>query len=368
LLRHAVILDPLPAAITTTTLLMTKQPSAPTIRASVLGAIVRELRNQGAQVDRLLRKHVGNADGCADPYEQIPLARFVCFLEDAAQVLGDPLLGAKLGARSQPEDLGPIGLMFLASANLRIALGRISTFFPVWQGGTRVELDVRCRVPEHIYKILDSAIWPRRQDAELTMAATCSAIRTLLGARWSPIAVHFEHDRAPSHTRETDSALYRIFRAPVLFGQTVNRLILDPEDLVRPVAQRGVAMVPYLERHLKDLMRAEETSVSTCASQVSHVISKRLGRADLGVESIAAEIGLSPRTLQRHLAQEGTSFRDLVRRYRSQVVDRLLKDRKTKMTAIAHDMGYSDATTFSRAFKSWRGESPRDQRVTRVRR
>ena len=347
---------------------MTKQHSAPTIRANVLAGIVQELRSQGAAVDRLLRKHVGNANGFADPYEQIPLARFVGFLEEAAEVLGDPLLGAKLGARSQPEDFGPIGLMFLASANLRTALSQLGNFFSVWQGGTRAELDARCEVPEYIYQILDPAIWPRRQDAELSLAATCLAIRALLGARWSPIEVHFEHDRLPHHTRETDSALFRIFRAPVLFGQAVNRLVLDPEDLVRPVTSRGAGMMPYLERHLRDLMRTEETTFDSCASQVSNIISKRLGRADLDVQSIAEEIGVSPRTLQRRLAEEGTSFRGLVRRHRSQVVDRLLKDRKTKMTVIAHDVGYSDATTFSRAFKSWCGESPREHRVARVRR
>ena len=79
----------------------------------------------------------------------------------------------------------------------------------------------------------------------------------------------------------------------MLFGQTVNRLVLDPEDLVRPVASRGEGMIPYLERHLKDLMRTEETTFDSCASQVSHIISKRLGRADLDVHSIAEEIGLS---------------------------------------------------------------------------
>ena len=115
-------------------------------------------------------------------------------------------------------------------------------------------------------------------------------------------------------------------------------------------------------------MRTEEITLDSCASQVSHVISKRLGRSTLDVQTIAAEIGLSPRTLQRRLAEEGTSIRDLVRRHRSQVVERLLTDSKAKMTVIAHDVGYSDATTFSRAFKSWRGESPRDHRIARVRR
>jgi AraC-like DNA-binding protein len=348
--------------------MMTKQICAPTISANVLANIVLELRSQGAAVDRLLRKHVGYAGGFADPHEQIPLARFVNFLEAAALALGDPLLGAKLGARSRIEDLGLIGLMFLASANLQIALGHLRKFFPVLQGATRVELDARCAMPEFIYQILGPTIWPRRQDAELTLSATCSGIRSLLGECWSPVEVHFEHDRARHDTQELDSALLEIFRAPVLFNQPANRLILDPQDLVRPVASRGEGMVPHLERHLKDLMRTKETTFDRCASQVSHIISKRLGHEDLEVHSIAAEMGLSSRTLQRRLAEEGTSLRDLVRRHRSHIVDRLLRDPKTKMTVIAHDVGYSDATTFSRAFKIWSGDTPRDHRVARVRR
>jgi AraC-like DNA-binding protein len=348
--------------------MMTHPLSAPTIRANVLAGIVLELRKQGAAVDRLLRKHVGYAGGFADPYEQIPLARFVSFLEDAALAVEDPLLGAKLGARSRLEDLGPVGLIFLASANLQTALGQLKNFFPVLQGATRVELDARGAMPEYVYQILGHAIWPRRQDAELTLSATCSAIRSLLGEGWSPVEVHFEHARAPHDTRQIGSALYEIFRAPILFGQPANRLILAPHDLVRPVASRGESMAPHLERHLQDLMRTEQTRFDSCASQVSNIISKRLGRTNLEVHSIADEIGLSPRTLQRRLAEEGTSLRDLVRRHRSHVVDRLLKDRKTKMTVIAHDVGYADATTFSRAFKSWSGATPRDHRVARVRR
>lgn len=341
---------------------------APTISAKVLANIVVELRSQGAAVDRLLRKHVGYAGNFTDPREKMPLARFVDFLEAAAQALGEPLLGAKLGARSRMEDLGVIGLMFMASNNLQVALGQLREFFPVLQGATRVELDARDAMPEFVYQILVPSIWPRRQDAEFTLSATCSAIRSLLGEGWSPAEVHFEHPRAYSDTRDVYSALHEIFRAPVLFNQPANRLILDPQDLSRPVAPRGEGMLSHLQQHLKELMRAHEPCVDSCASQVSQIIAKRLGYADLEVQSIAAELGLSSRTLQRRLADEGTSLRDLVRRHRAQIVDRLLKDPKTKMTVIAHDVGYADATTFSRAFKRWSGDTPRDHRVARVRR
>jgi AraC-like DNA-binding protein len=338
------------------------------IRANVLAGIVHELRGQGAAVDRLLRKHVGYAGGFTDPYERIPLARFVSFLEDAAVALGDPLLGARLGAQARPEDLGPIGLVFLAAANLECAVAQLRYFYPLLQGATRMELDTRPPQPEYVYQILDAGIWPRRQDAELTLAAACSAIRALLGEGWRPCAVHFEHQRSVDASRGIDAALSDLFRAPVLFGQPTNRLILAPEDLVRPAASRGEGIAPSLERHLREMMRTEETNFDSCAARVSHIVSKRLGSANLELQSIAEEMGLSPRTLQRRLAAEGTSLRELVRRHRTRIVDRLLQDRKTKMTVIAHDVGYSDATTFSRAFKSWRGAAPRDHRVARARR
>ncbi len=347
---------------------MTMQSRPATISACALANIVLELRRQGSAVDRLLRKHVGYAGGFADPHEQIPLAQFVDFLEATALDLKDPFLGAKLGARLRIEDLGLIGLIFLASTSLQTALDHLRKFFPVLQGATHVELDACGAMPAYVYQILEPAIWPRRQDAELTLSATCSAIRSLLGESWSPVAVHFEHDDSRRGTREGDDPLVGIFRAPILFKQTANRLILDPQDMVSPVASRGEGMLPHLERHLKDLMRAAETSFDSCASQVSRIISNRLGQADLEVHSIAAEIGLSSRTLQRRLAEEGTSLRDLVRRHRSHMVDRLLKDPKTKMTVIAHDVGYADATTFSRAFKSWSGATPREHRVARIRR
>lgn len=339
-----------------------KQPHSPTIRANILASIAEELRTRRMPVDRLLRKHIGDAVLLRDPYEQIPLARFVAFLEEAADASGDPLLGAKLGDQQKPEEFGPIGLMFLASPNLRVAMTRLSAFYSVWQGGTRLELDVRCELPECIYQILDPSIWPRRQDAELSLASICANIRALLGPRWRPIEVHLEHERPVGQARLIDVALERVFRAPVLFGRPLNRIILDPRDLKRPVAARGAAIVPYLERHLMDLMRAEQTSFHSFAAQVSHIISKRLGRGSLDMHTIALEVGLSARTLQRRLAAEGTSLRDLVRQHRSRAVDRLLKDGRTKMTVIAHDMGYADAATFSRAFKRWRGESPRDLR------
>jgi len=108
---------------------MTKQISAPTIRANVLAGIVLELRNQGTAVDRLFAKTRGLCGGFSDPMSRFPW-RDSSVSWKTRRVRWGPLLGAKLGARSRMEDLGPIGLMFLASANLQIALCQLRISFP----------------------------------------------------------------------------------------------------------------------------------------------------------------------------------------------------------------------------------------------
>lgn len=337
-----------------------RRSSSPTLRAHVLAGIARDLRRQGAPVEQLLRKHLILPQSLQDPYQPLPLARFVRFMEDAACVLGDVSLGARIGTRLQPQEMGAIEVIFLTAPTLQTALTQLAAFHPVLQGGTQTELNLTPPGPEYLYKIVDPQISPRRQDAELTLATLCTAIRVLIGSCWSPLEVHFEHERASPQAEHT---LSQLFRAPVRFAQPANRVFISPQDLSRPIAQT-LSGAPHLEQHLMDLM-SHERGFDSCTSQVIHLIGRRLGKAEINVRSIAREMGLSARTLQRRLAQEGTTLRRLVQQHRTHVVDQLLQDDGTTLASIAHDVGYSDGTTFSRAFKSWKGRSPRDHRQSR---
>src|SRR5262249_21828347 len=75
--------------------------------------------------------------------------------------------------------------------------------------------------------------------------------------------------------------------------------------------------------------------------------------------TIARRLGMSPRTLQRHLAGEGTTFKDLVADARMQLARNYLAQRRVPVTEIAFVLGFADVSAFSRAFKRWTGQSPR---------
>jgi AraC-like DNA-binding protein len=75
--------------------------------------------------------------------------------------------------------------------------------------------------------------------------------------------------------------------------------------------------------------------------------------------SVAAELGLSPRTLQRRLAEVGTSLQALLREHRQRMAERHLQSGAMPCARIAEALGYADSTVLWRAMKGWTGQSPR---------
>lgn len=339
----------------------------PTIRANLLAPILDTLSAQGHDMVELLRRNALPFVHPIDPYQLISLGKYVAFFERAALLSEDPFLGLRLGRRFRPELLGPLGFMFQASADLRLALQQLSSYVSVWQSGTRLELLVGDLTAEYIYQIDNPLLRPRRQDAEYSLASICRLVRNLLGETWAPVEVHFEHasfSRAPTAAR----AYAQAFHAPVFFGQNLNRLVIRQSDLRRAGVSSDRSMVPFMERHLQDLVR-ESREPESFSRQVNYLIAKRLGLGPLSLPAIAGELGLSSRSFQRRLAEERTTFRRLLRDQRRSIAEALMKNRSTTVTSVAHTVGYAETAVLSRAFKSWTGSSPRSfARATRAQR
>jgi AraC-like DNA-binding protein len=80
------------------------------------------------------------------------------------------------------------------------------------------------------------------------------------------------------------------------------------------------------------------------------------------LETLSAELGISPRTLQRRLYEEGQSFSELIRDVQQEVAERLLLDTSLSVQEVSSRVGFANPASFSRAFHLWTGQSPRDYR------
>lgn len=323
----------------------------PLIRVSSLAPIIEELDRRGGRGDALLADHLMTRRQLADPYQRIPLARYMGFLQAAAIAEGDDFLCARVGARFRPAHLGPVGLLFAASSNLRRGLQRLARWLNAWQDCTAVRVWDDEKGLVYSYRIWPE-FQPRRQDSEYTLAATIAFARDAFGRAGQPVEVHLEHG-APKDAAQ----LTRILGIQPLFDQPDNRLIFDRAEADRSYRTEDRDLTTILERHVADLCQTE-TSPTNLTGKVRTFILMHLGHRPITLPMIASELGLSSRSLQRHLAHEGSSIRDLVKECRLELSRLHLREGRASNAEIAHALGYSDSTTFWRAFKSETGMTP----------
>ncbi|WP_306888539.1 AraC family transcriptional regulator [Ancylobacter amanitiformis] len=328
-------------------------PAIASIRASVLLSVVAQLDRQTGKTDMLLAGHGLLRSQLEDAYGLIPMARYIAVFEDAAVHAGDPVFGARLGSTFRPADIGPIGMLFALSATIHAALARMARHVAVVQGATGIGVvDEDDRVTWS-YRLEDPRLWPRRQDAEYSLAATCQLVRGCFSARWNPVEVHFEHG-APVDAGE----LRRLFRCPLLFGQSANRIVVARADAERVYRSEDRDLIAILERHVADI-REKERRAPGFAEQVRALIGIYLGHKPITLTSVAAELGLSARTLQRRLAGEGLCLRDLVRAQRQAIAAHQFSAGAGPSKArLAEALGYADSTVFWRARKAWDRQGP----------
>ena len=339
------------------------QLEADRVRASVLWPVTQVLAAHGEAGQALLQDFGADPVQLADPYGSVPLARYVALFEAAALLSGEPTLGLRLGRELCPTTLGPMGVLAVHQPTLRQALRCMQTYLATLQGGTQLELLEEKTIALFTYQIRNSAIWPRRQDAEFSLAAICRLVRMLVGADWRPLEVHFEHGDSGNAR-----ALQGFFKAGLRFGEGANRLVFRGADLDGQCRTGAAALparrlLPFVARDLDFLMRAMPPQ--DLVERVSAVLHRRLGRDGVSVQAVAAELGLSSRTLQRALAERGTSLRVLLRQERERQAAALIQEGRMDGAMIAQELGYADASCLSRAFRSWTGETARVRRRAR---
>lgn len=179
---------------------------------------------------------------------------------------------------------------------------------------------------------------------DFSLAAATNILRFLGGAKWTPLSVTFAH-REPADRRPYDA----FFRAPLVFGAPLSAVLFDPCWLPRrPETPPGRAAPP-------PSAAGEELDI---AIRARRTIIRGMAQGIVGVDVVASAAGLSRRTLNRRLAERGTSIRDLIAEVRLQVAQQLLRDTDLTIADIAATTCYSDVAAFSRAFSARAGRSP----------
>ncbi|MGE0808132.1 MAG: AraC family transcriptional regulator [Burkholderiaceae bacterium] len=296
-------------------------------------------------------------DKLSDPRWPLDLASYCALMECAARDTGDFHFGLRFGQDFQPERLGLIGELALASPTLGAALFNLARFFPYHQQVTESCLHHEDGMLKLEYRILDGGIMERRQDAELTMGMFRNVVCRCIGSGWSPEQVHFEHPAPPdAHEHE------RMFGSSIYFGQRTNALVWRATELDRPMPGSDPLRMARLRDELVRL--AGGIGQISVVDRVRGEIRSTLNTGAPHIESVAAAMGVARWTLQRRLAAGGYTFSDLVEEVRRAVAMQYLREPYLPVADVATLLGYSETSAFTRSCTRWFGACPTTIRQT----
>ncbi|MFB7517320.1 AraC family transcriptional regulator [Streptomyces sp. NPDC056144] len=334
----------------------TRSVSVHHVRAALLGA-----ERGGVPAAPLLARAGLHTDALGGDHARVPAEQFGRLVRMLWTALDDELIGFG-GA---PSKLGTFAMMGHAvvhgSRDLREALRRSEAFYSLFPSGPRFRLveppgGDEARMEFDVTGYDD----PLRFGAESTVLVAHRFAGWLIRRRIGLRRVEFAYPE-PRHAQEY--AL--LFGAPCVFGADRTAAVFDRSDLDEPVLRDADALRVFLRRApVALLVCADYGGSSTVTGRVRHLIGTSLPVAPVPTpEQLAERLSVSPQTLRRRLAAEGTTYqrvRDQVRRDHAIAA---LTGGRVSIERLSRQLGFSEPSAFHRAFRRWTGETPRAYQV-----
>ena len=170
-----------------------------------------------------------------------------------------------------------------------------------------------------------------------------------IGKKISPVSVTSPFEYSELLTKEINTTINKAKQNEVIFSM---------KDLKKPFLTANNIMVKYLEPQLKQkLAEMEIETFETFTSRVQKKLFQLIPSGQFGLENVAEEFGISGRTLQRNLSAENTSFNQLVKDIQKIMTFNYLEAKELSIDEIAYLVGYTETSSFYRAFKKWTGKT-----------
>ncbi|MBM4364380.1 MAG: AraC family transcriptional regulator [Deltaproteobacteria bacterium] len=327
----------------------------PSVSVRLLWPMVRAVGGDPRAETALGRLGLGGAT-FASPEGRVPHRVATRFVAEAAASLGDPFLGLRAGFDLDGVDLGAIEAVGRTRATLGDAWDVFVRYFPLLADGMHVEVELHAdRALFRLCSGVDGLEPP--QVNEFVVAALIGFASRNLAAPAVPLEVHLAHARPP-HAADVERRL----GAPVRWCANGNAIVVPRAALRVPLRAPNPALSRALELELAREL-ADLRAMSGLLGLVRQAVAAELRVGSVSMAETARKLSMSVATLRRRLAEEGVTWSAVVDDLRRSLADRYLRDTDAAVSEVAFRLGFSDVTSFGRAFRRWAGVSPTEFRA-----
>jgi len=291
-----------------------------------------------------------------DPNIEVSAAQELRVINNLLGLLKHPAhLGLQIGLQYHFSTYGLWGYGLISSATAGDALALALRFLPLTYAFTVITYHEEGPLGVLGFAEPELADNTRQFLLERDMAAAAVLLKEMAGSDFSLSRFTLRAGR-----RRAGALLpgeRQIFGVKPEFGARTNSLAFERSFLSRPLPQANPVTVSMCEQMCSQLMERRAARLGT-AKMIRHYLSATPGSTQADLQTMARVTHTSQRTLKRRLHNEGTSFRALSAQARSAMAQELLKDARLTLTDIAEQLGFSDLSSFSQAFKRWHGVAP----------
>ncbi|MEM1113900.1 MAG: AraC family transcriptional regulator [Pseudomonadota bacterium] len=331
-----------------------------TVQHSVLGTfilpIASALRAQGIDAIDVVTEVGVDPAKAANPDWRVSHEHMNRLMQYSVELTGDEAFGLLAADYLQPQALHGLGLAWLASDTVYDGLKRLVRFGRLINTG----LDMSLQEEGTLARLVMAPLLPEEQDfcharRDYYVAMVVRMCRLTLGDFLAPVAIAL--DRPTPHAPERWE--YHL-ASRVSFDHASTMLDWSLADIGEPLITGDPALARVNDEQTQIYLDSF-LAQSTCRAVVARIV-ERLPDGMPSQQDIADELHISNRTLQRKLKEEGTSFKELVQDTRLQLARKYLLQPSRSIVETSYLLGFSEPSTFSRAFKRWTGQAPAEFR------
>lgn len=313
------------------------------------------VRSHGGNFDDVIERHGIDAAEIRDVDYAVPCASAAAILDYCSYAFDDRLFGLRLGKRLKVDVYGALTSFARVAPDMRSAIEVLLEYMPVlYCPGAEAELVTAGGVAEFRWRPLTD--FPSDEQANyLGQSQVIQFFEGMLGTDFRPSNVQL-FSRPWRNDLET---MERFFGCRVHGGAEANIISFPAALLDRRVRSANELLFGLMGSYFAQVRTALHQSF---VDQVKAYARATLATGNCTIERCAARLGASARTIQRRLTEQGLRFSEIVEEQRVEASKRALAETSDVLSDIALNLGYSDQSSFGRAFKRWTGMTPQAYR------